>query len=262
MGVHLVAVGFPVLLERAQLRSRPVRVLRDLYPLLWLSVFWPELDLLHQIRIPPAFDTQIAALDLALFGVQGAHINLAWMPRMPYVWFSEAMHVAYGGYYLLIALPALAFVVQRRTAALRDLVFRLMLTYLVCFVVYSLYPVFGPAQTLPRYEGALTHGFFYGLVSAAVSLGDSPGCAFPSSHVAGAVTIAFAAWRWCPRWVGALLWAEALGVLLSTVYTQNHYPVDAVAGLVLGLGLQLLVTPVARMLVRRRHAVPIPAEAC
>jgi hypothetical protein len=59
-----------------------------------------------------------------------------------------------------------------------------------------------------------------------------------------------------------LLWAEALGVLLSTVYTQNHYPVDAFAGLGLGLGLQLLVRPVARVLARRRHAVPIPAEAC
>src|SRR4051812_18256607 len=67
--IHLLAVGFPVLLARAPLHSRAVRTLRNLYPLLWLAVFWPELDLLHQARIPPAFDEQIAALDLALFGV-------------------------------------------------------------------------------------------------------------------------------------------------------------------------------------------------
>src|SRR2546422_8944151 len=61
--------------------SPPVRLLRELYPLIWLGAFWPELDLLHQLHIPPTFDHQIAALDLALFGVRGTHVDLVWMWR-------------------------------------------------------------------------------------------------------------------------------------------------------------------------------------
>jgi membrane-associated phospholipid phosphatase len=243
---HVTAATLPAVLRRApplQVLSRPVRVLRELYPLIWLSAFWPELDLLHQLRIPPTFDHQIAALDLALFGFHGTHLNLVWMWRMPYAWLSEPMHFAYWAYYLLIGIPPMTLLVLGRTAALRDLVFRMMLTYLTCFLVYVLYPVYGPGLTLPRYAGPLTHGFFYQLVRDTVGAGDSPGCAFPSSHVAGAVTIAYAASRALPRWVGRLLWIEAIGVLISTVYTQNHFPVDALAGLGWGLALQIAVAP-------------------
>src|SRR2546426_9210878 len=77
----------PALLRRAPDElSPPVRLLRELYPLIWLGAFWPELDLLHQLHIPPTFDHQIAALDLALFGVHGTHVDLVWMWRMPYRW--------------------------------------------------------------------------------------------------------------------------------------------------------------------------------
>ena len=259
---HLAALTLPALLGRAPTTlSQPARTLRDLYPLVWLAAFWPELDLLHQLRIPPTFDPHLAALDLALFGIHGTHVNLLWMPRMPYAWLSEPMHFSYWAYYLLIGLPPLALVLLGRTEALRDMVFRMMLTYLTCFVVFILYPVYGPGLTLPRYSGALTHGFFYQLVRTTLGAGDSPGCAFPSSHVAGAITIAYAGSRWFPRWISGLLWIEAIGVLVSTVYTQNHYPIDALAGLAWGLALQIAVAPAAaRWLTegRGKRAIPAP----
>lgn len=256
---HVVAAMLPALLRRAPDElSPPVRLLRELYPLIWLGAFWPELDLLHQLHIPPTFDHQIAALDLALFGVRGTHVDLVWMWRMPYRWLSEPMHFAYWAYYLLIGIPPLAFAALGRTAALRDVVFRMMLTYLTCFVIFIVYPVYGPGLTLPRYSGPLTDGLFYRLVRASLGAGDSPGCAFPSSHVAGAITIAFAAARWTPRWIGALLWAEAIGVLVSTVYTQNHFPIDALAGLAWGLLLQMAVAPPLVRWLERRPSVPAP----
>ena len=228
---HAAAVALPALLRRAPATlSPPLRTLRELYPVIWLAGFWPELGLLQQLRIPPTFDQQIAALDLALFGIHGSHVNLVWMQRMPYLWLSEPMHFAYWAYYLLIGLPPLALMLLGRTAALRDLVFRLMLTYLTCYAIYLVYPVYGPGLTLPRYAGPLTDGPFYRLVDSALGAGDSPGSAFPSSHVAGAVTIAYACSRWLPRRIATLLWLEAIGVLVSTVYTQNHFPVDALAG--------------------------------
>ena len=165
------------------------------------------------------------------------------------------MHFAYWAYYLLIVVPPIAFLLRGRSDALGDLVFRLMLTYLGCYLVYIVYPVYGPALTLPRYAGPLTEGAFYRLVRATLGAGDSPGSAFPSSHVAGAVTIAYAASRSVPRWIGSLLWIEALGVLVSTVYTQNHFPIDAVAGLAWGLALQIAVAPAALRVLAGRRAI-------
>src|SRR5437867_13109029 len=97
------------------------------------------------------------------------------MQRMPYLWLSEPMHLAYWAYYLLIGLPPLALMLLGRTAALRDLVFRLMLTYLTCYAIYLVYPVYGPGLTLPRYAGPLHDGFFHRLFALALVDGVFPG---------------------------------------------------------------------------------------
>ncbi len=256
---HVAAAALPALLRRARdPLPQPIATLRELYPLIWLAAFWPELDLLHQLRVPPTFDPQIAALDLTLFGIHGTHVNLVWMWQTPYAWLSEPMHFSYWAYYVLIGLPPIALTWLGRSAALRDMVFRMMLTYLTCFVIYILYPVYGPGLTLPRYAGPLTDGFFFQLVRTTLGAGDSPGCAFPSSHVAGAITIAYIGSRWLPRWVSSLLWAEAIGVLISTVYTQNHFPIDALSGLGLGLLLQAGVAPALSRWLGDVQRVPAP----
>src|SRR5215470_17333939 len=77
--------------------------------------------------------------------------------------------------------------------------------------------------------------------------GDAVGTAFPSTHVAGAVTLAWLAWRHCSRaeaWIATVL---AAGIGPAAVFTQNHFVIDVVAGAVLGIGLQI--------------ALPAPATA-
>ena len=82
--------------------------------------------------------------------------------------------------------------------------------------------------------------------------GDSLGTAFPSSHVAGVVTAAIIAWKWLPRPVAWLLIVESIGVMVATVYTQNHYAIDAVAGLVWAVVLQVMLLPLLDRLITRR----------
>ena len=60
--------------------------------------------------------------------------------------------------------------------------------------------------------------------------GDSWGAAFPSSHVSAAVVAAICALRYC-RPLGLALAPLTLGLVLSVVYGQFHYAVDALAGL-------------------------------
>jgi len=238
---HVSASFLPRLLAVAP--DRPCRLrdgLREIYPIIWVLAFWTEIDFIRAHLHGIANDGPIAALDHALFG---AHLSDTWIATMPYVWLSEAMHFCYFAYYPLIFLPPLALMIAGRIQALRDVVLRLAVTYLACFLVYIVFPVDGPHFLQQQYQGPLNDGVFYNLVRGAQALGDSRGAAFPSSHVTAAFSIAYIGWRWFKRPIALLLTAEAVGVALSTVYTQNHYAVDAIAGIDWALTLQGFVVP-------------------
>ena len=238
---HLVGLVLPWLLARAPAElSQPMKTLRVIYPLLFLAVFWPELDLLRPVLALQSSDAPVAALDLLIFRVP---IHDIWMPNMAVVWFSELMYFSYEAYYLLVFAPPLVLLVQRRHEALTDTTFRLVLVYLICFVVYAAFPVDGPHFLHEPFQGPHTSGFFYGINQTLQAAGDSLGCSFPSSHVAAAVSAAYVGWLYFPRWAAVIMAIEALGVTLATVYTQNHYAIDSLAGLVLALLVQLWLVP-------------------
>jgi membrane-associated phospholipid phosphatase len=254
---HLAAATLPWVMARTPRRRWDVMsALCEVYPLLMLLAFWTELDLLRDVLGPGRFDTSIQALDLAIFGV---HLHAVLLPRMDTLWISEPLFFAYYAYYALIFLPPAVLAIMGRRRALRDVTLRLMATYLSCYVVYIAFPVYGPHFMEPPYQGPHTAGFFYHLVTIAQRAGDSHGCSFPSSHVAGAVTIAFVAWRWFPRGVAMLMSAEALGVVVATVYTQNHYGVDSLAGVCWALTVQLALVPALGYLLKPVRARKSPA---
>ncbi|HEU4334152.1 MAG TPA: phosphatase PAP2 family protein [Candidatus Eisenbacteria bacterium] len=218
----------------------PFRVLREGYPLLLLYPFFAEVGRLHAALGSSGHDALVIAWDAALFP-GGWH--RAWAEAMPQRWLSETMHALYVSYYLLIAGPPLAAALLRRGHAFRDISFRTMLTYTACYAVYLYFPVFGPGHADPIPPGARPDGFFPGLMHAAMASGDSPGTAFPSSHVAGAFTAAWLGYRWFPRAVAHAQFLLACGVMAATVYTHNHYPLDAAAGLVFAWLLQYGAAP-------------------
>ena len=254
---HALGLPLPWLFAKAAPSSgRGVRLLRELSPLLFLAVFWVELDLVRPALGLVGIDGPIAALDKWVFGV---HLHEVWLPAMDAMWFSETMNLAYYCYYLAVYVPPVVLAFMARDDAVRDMVFRLVLVYLGCYLVYIAFPVDGPHFLETPAAGAHTQGFFYHMVEAAQRVGDSRGCSFPSSHVAAASMGALLAWRWLPRWVAVILSVEAVGVLLSTTYTQHHYAIDSVAGLLWAL-LAWWVTP---WLYRRLTGttVPMPATA-
>jgi membrane-associated phospholipid phosphatase len=124
----------------------------------------------------------------------------------------------------------------------REMTFRLLVTYLGCDLLYVLFPVYGPHFGGGAAAGQFAEGFFRGVSEALRATGDSPGTAFPSSHVAGVLTAAFLAFRWFRR-PAAWFWAVgALAVAASTVYTRNHFLVDVAAGALVALLLQAAVS--------------------
>jgi membrane-associated phospholipid phosphatase len=86
------------------------------------------------------------------------------------------------------------------------------------------------------------------------------GTAFPSSHVVGAVTAALIAVQWFSRPWAVVFLLGALGVALSTVYTQSHFAIDSVIGIVFAVVLYYAVAPALERLFGGEPA-PIPAVA-
>jgi hypothetical protein len=243
LAVHLAALAVPVILLRSpRPLSRVGALLRVAYPLLWLSAFWRELDI-HAVLVGSApNDAAIQAVEVALFhGLP----SQAWMPAMHGLAFSELMEGFYFAYYvLMVAVPVWCLLRSRDEGASTDVVLRLSLAYVVAFIPFALAPTASPLVLFPRFMGENAHGLFRVVNDFLEVSGDSAGTGFPSSHVTAVIGLAWVSWRHLPRpfaWVAAVI---AAGVVPATVYTQNHFVVDALAGAVLGIGTQLAVEPV------------------
>ena len=254
---HVAAAVLPSVLARRHAAGRPVsRALHELYPLFFVVLVWIEMGLVREFLHATAHDPVIAAADRVLFG---RHLHAVWMPAMPHAWFSELMFLIYLAYYPLVFLTPVVLLLLGRRQALRGVMLGLAVAYLGCYALYAVFPVDGPSHTMARYAGPLTEGLFYRIATEAVHAGDSLGTAFPSSHVAGAVTMAILASRWLSRPVAWLFGLEAAGVVLATVYTQNHFAVDALAGILLAALLQLVAVPLlSASLAGRPIRIPVP----
>jgi len=203
---------------------------------LWLLA-WSEIGWLFEFAAPEYFDPAAARLDRALFGVH-------WNELLPALWsgrlWREFMTGIYLSYYLLILGPPLILIWRRRHTCFLNYTSGLMFTYLGCFTIYLMFPVQGP-RDMALASGTISAvdfvGFFPRIMDFVFRTGDSLGTAFPSSHCAGATAAALLCRRHFRGRAGLLCAAWAVLIIISTVHTNNHYAIDAVAG----VGLAILV---------------------
>jgi len=241
VGAHLVSATLPWLLGWAPVpRARSLRLTYDAYPLAWMGAFWVELDLHTRLVNTARDDRMLLSLDHALFG---SHLNQTWLATMHATGFSEVMHFFYFSYYLLLVGAPLYLILRGTQDQLREGVLRLVLAYLGCIIVHAWWPTIGPSVLPVRFPPSVSAGLFFRLNHWIQDGGDSLGTAFPSTHVAGAVTFAWIAWRFWRRRVAIAVSLVAVGIMGATVYTQNHFAVDSLAGALMGLTLQGLVGP-------------------
>lgn len=225
---HGLFAVFLVLLTRRE--SGPVgRTFRELYPLFLLPALYSELDILNA-GTTPVHDPTVQHWELLLFGTQ---ISREWWQMAPSRFWSTLLHAAYLSYYLIISAPALYFAWRGDRAAVRRFVLVVMVTFVLCYLIFIFFPVAGPYYTFPRPAAWFTDNLPARLVYQALATGSSFGAAFPSSHVAAALAATLSAAR-VSRTLGLLLLVPTLLLTVGVVYCQMHYGVDALAGLAIG----------------------------
>lgn len=208
----------------------PIQFLRDAYPLLLLELWYQETALLSRAFTISYHDGLVQRWDMWVFG---RHWNAELAALVPSAFVSEFLH---GCYLLYIAcIPALGITLyaSRRYEAFRVFATTVMATFLTCYLCFVFLPVMGPYYAMAR-PAVQSFGVFPPLVYAMLASAASFGAAFPSSHVAGSVVVAFLAWRF-ERRLFPFLAVLALGIAVGTVYGGFHYAIDALAGLLVGV---------------------------
>ena len=203
------------------------RFLGDWYPMLLLGALYAEVGVLN-VDLGYQHDQVIQRLELWVFGSQ---LSYRWIREMPNPLLSWVLHGCYLAYYAILYTSPLGLWFSGRRDAARRTIFAVMVTFYLCYVVFLFFPVAGPRYAFDLAHNAATDTWPARATQWLLDRGDSWGAAFPSSHVAAAVVAALCALRyWRP--LGLLLMPLTVGLVLSVVYGQFHYAVDAVAGLI------------------------------
>jgi membrane-associated phospholipid phosphatase len=189
-------------------------------------------------------DSWFILADERLFGCQP---SILFMQRFSNLALSEVLYASYFSYYLMISGIGLALLLRDRRQFFHYLSVVSFVFY-CCYLVYIALPVMGPRILFrdlagfhlepevaalvqdPYFPESVQSGLFFQIMKFIYHVFESPGAAFPSSHVAIAWCTVYFSFRYLPRirW-----WHAAVATLLSisTVYGRYHYVVDVFAGL-------------------------------
>jgi membrane-associated phospholipid phosphatase len=233
------------------------RFIYMVYPLLFLIPFYWQIGafgLDYGMDRAAAHDVVIQDWEAAVFGGQ---VSFAWIRRYPSVFWSGVLHAAYFAYYVIILLGPILLAARGRMREARTVLLSMMTAFVICYVVFIVYPVGGPYYAFPQPEGPVRDVWSARLVYWILSGGSSFGAAFPSSHVAATVATTTALW-W--QWRTLAKWFVIPTILLTvgTVYCQMHYGVDAASGVLVGLGAGFFTSPLSPLPSGRgeRHVLP------
>lgn len=252
LAIHVAVVVFVALLGFVPRRGNIfLMFLRDTYTLWALPFLYKELGILNQTLRPGYFDSVVLGWEKAIFGLYPSLYLRDWIPSHP---LSEFLHFSYLTYYALVPILGFWLYLRGRDDVARVFATSTMLTFFTCYIVFILFPVAGPYYVFPH-EHRET-GFFARLVYRIIDSGASRGTAFPSSHVAGAVTVFCMTIRFEKPLI-PLMGILCAGIFFGTVYGGFHYGVDALTGLTVGVSISLLGPRVHSFLLRRARLRPL-----
>ena len=263
----LLAVHGLVRAYAARPDARSLDFFRHFYPILLYTAFYRETGALNQMFVADYQDPAVIRVEQWLFGFQP---SLAFMDRVPWLPVSELFYMSYFSYYVMIAGVGLALFLRNR-AQFFHYVSLVSFVFYVCYTVYIFLPVMGPrvffreieGYSLPadleslagtsNYPAAVKSGLFFQIMGFIYRSFEAPGAAFPSSHVAVAISTAFFSYLYLPR-IRHLHAVVVVLLCMATVYCRYHYVVDVVAGAVTAA----VLIPLGNRLIARFGGTSIP----
>ena len=213
------------------LRGRIPRVadfIRHFQHLVLYGAFYAHIHAMMTAAHPYAVDASLARIDAALFGVN----PVAWLGQHAHPYLTDALSLAYVSYYF--GMPILLVLLWRRhpETDFRTVLSAMTIGWYGALVTYYLFPALGPQRFTPEQLPALagwlpTTEWIRAFLAA--NLTPAVRDCVPSMHTGVTLlTLAFA-YRFERVYFWMLLPFGA-GVILATVYLQQHYVIDVLLG--------------------------------
>ncbi|NLH93744.1 MAG: phosphatase PAP2 family protein [Candidatus Cloacimonetes bacterium] len=239
--LYLLIVAFVLLLALAErkldLSAKPwllqaLRFVRGIYPVFLFAYYYSSLRSVSLIIFPEWLDPWFMDMDSKIWGYLP---SLEWGRRCSQFFFQELFHFAYFCYYpLIVGLPLYLYL--KNKPAFKELIFNITFVFYACYIFYSIFPVVGGRFHTESYRlsQAFRGGIFTRIMAFIYNHSGHWGGAFPSSHVAIAVVLTIAGFKFTGKW-GYLFAVISVFLSVATVYCHYHWFVDAVAGLFTGI---------------------------
>jgi membrane-associated phospholipid phosphatase len=246
IGVNAAVIsGFLILAWGWQFRKRePWDIARDWYPVSLMLLAYREMGWFappaHSVALESAWESWDKVL-LNEWHLRAAVECLG--PVLP-SWLEAS-------YLLVYTVPsfclAMLYIYRRRERA-NAFLFNFLLGILIAYSLFPLFPSEPPrtvfaGQDLPSYLTPFRRLNLWLLGGYGIHTS-----VFPSAHVSGAFSGAFATVRLLPehRWVGRFVMVLAASIALATVYGRYHYGADAAAGFAVAVLAQAVSSAVER----------------
>ena len=204
------------------------------------------------------FDTQLIAIDHALFGV---HPTL-WLERLINPLLTGLLQFAYISYYFIPLSLGVVLIAKGRFGEFEEVLFGILLCFYLSYLGYLLVPAIGPRFTLSHLQtGDLQVSPLIETIQEALNaLEKNKTDAFPSGHTAISLMCLYYAWKEREKKLFAVLIPVVTGLLISTVYLRYHYVIDVIAGIAL-TGVTIVLAPGLRRLLSAAINRPVNEES-
>jgi membrane-associated phospholipid phosphatase len=239
--------------------NKAVDFLRHFYPVLLYTFFFCETGMLNRMFFADYLDPMVIRWEQALFGGQP---SVVFMQELPYLAVSELFYASYFSYYVMISGVGIALFIRNREQFFHY-VSVISFIFYVCYLIYIFIPVIGPRvffreiagynlsadlqqlAVVDYYPQSIESGPFFHVMAWIYRTFESPGAAFPSSHVAIALCTVYFSFLYL-RKIRFLHLAVAVLLCLATVYCRYHYAVDVLGGVLTAV----LLLPIGNHLYR------------
>ena len=250
--IHLLIIAGIAILGAIPRRGNIVLMfVRDTYTLLALPLLYQDVGILNRAIWPGFFDSIVLNWEFKIFHCFPSLLLREWFPNRV---LSEYLHMSYFSYYSLVPILGLWLYLRGREELARVMATTMLLTFSVCYMTFIFFPVAGPYYVFV--QDKVGSGVFSPIIHRLLASGASKGTAFPSSHVAAAVTVFFLTLRF-ERRLAFLVGPICVGIFFGTVYGGFHYAVDALAGLVVGATCALIGPGLHAWLLRTARLGPL-----
>ncbi len=250
--LHLAVIGAILFLGLVPRRGNTLLMfLRDTYALWAIPFFYREVAVLNDLVWSKYFDATVLGWEQAIFGIYPSLFLRDWLP---YRFLDEFLHFSYLAYYLLVPILGFWLYLRGREELCRVFATSVMVTFFTCYLIFIFFPVAGPYYIFVQDKTGT--GIFPPIVHRLLAGGASRGAAFPSSHVAGAITVFWMSVRF-EKPISPLMGILSAGIFFGTVYGGFHYAIDALAGLAVGILCSFAGPRIHSFLLRRVRLGPM-----